>query len=250
MKKKNIEVEGGELLIQSKEGHYAVIPTKHRQEVIDMIKDGCDDCINSYIQTLPRESDYAPDGSVYSNNYAKNNFFNRIFKRNQILEKQIMDEYPALYKVGKLRDFKVIEAEGKYKEHLQNTGRNPEYFQKSDGWFPYMDDKNQPLKLKHRGTYRTLVDDDNLSDEQLRNLVSLDYVSHAMRNDETYNNMALDFQNKLYEKYGKDFVESNGGVDAYIRGVISNDEEYEPYKKETEFLGEYINQFIDYLKTE
>jgi len=64
MKKQNIEVEGGELLIQSKEGHYAVIPVKHRQEVMDMVKDGCDDCINAYIQTLPKDSDYAEDGSL------------------------------------------------------------------------------------------------------------------------------------------------------------------------------------------
>ena len=64
MKKQNIEVEGGELLVQSKEGHYAVIPAKHRQEVMDMVKDGCDDCINSYIQTLPKDSDYAEDGTL------------------------------------------------------------------------------------------------------------------------------------------------------------------------------------------
>lgn len=64
MKKQNIEVEGGEILIQSKEGHYAVIPAKHRQEVIDMVKDGCDDCINNYIQTLPKDNDYAEDGTL------------------------------------------------------------------------------------------------------------------------------------------------------------------------------------------
>jgi len=69
MKKKNIEVEGGELLIQSKEGHYAVIPAKHRQEVMDMVKDSCDNCINNYIQTLPKESDYAEDGSFVSELY-------------------------------------------------------------------------------------------------------------------------------------------------------------------------------------
>lgn len=66
MKKQNIEVEGGEILIMSKEGHYAVIPAKHRQEIMDMIKDGCDDCINNYIQALPKDSDYAEDGSLYS----------------------------------------------------------------------------------------------------------------------------------------------------------------------------------------
>lgn len=65
MKNKNIEVEGGEILLMSKEGHYAVIPAKHRQEVMDMVKDGCNDCINNYIQTLPKDSDYAEDGSLY-----------------------------------------------------------------------------------------------------------------------------------------------------------------------------------------
>ena len=45
--KTNIEVEGGEILLESKEGHYAVIPAKHRQEAMDMVKDGCDDCINN-----------------------------------------------------------------------------------------------------------------------------------------------------------------------------------------------------------
>lgn len=71
MKKKNIEVEGGEFLIQSKEGHYAVIPAKHRQEVMDMVKDGCDDCINAYIQTLPKDSEYAEDGTVVSELYTQ-----------------------------------------------------------------------------------------------------------------------------------------------------------------------------------
>ena len=64
MKKQNIEVEGGELLIQSKEGHYAVIPAKHRQEVMAMVNESCDDCINNYIQSLPKDSDYAEDGTL------------------------------------------------------------------------------------------------------------------------------------------------------------------------------------------
>ena len=69
MKNTKIEVEGGEILIQSKEGHYAVIPSKHRQEVIDMIKENCDSCINNYIKGLPKEADYAEDGSLYPPEY-------------------------------------------------------------------------------------------------------------------------------------------------------------------------------------
>jgi len=67
MKSTKVEVEGGELLLESKEGHYAIIPAKHRQEVMDMIKEDCDDCINSYIQSLPKESNYADDGSLIPN---------------------------------------------------------------------------------------------------------------------------------------------------------------------------------------
>jgi hypothetical protein len=66
MEKTNIEVEGGELLIMSKEGHYAVIPSKDRSKVKNMLDTGCEDCINSYINKLPKEKDYAEDGSLLS----------------------------------------------------------------------------------------------------------------------------------------------------------------------------------------
>lgn len=65
MKNTKVEVEGGELLLKSKEGHYAVIPAKDRQKLMGMVKDNCDDCINSYIQTLPKEANYAQDGSLF-----------------------------------------------------------------------------------------------------------------------------------------------------------------------------------------
>jgi len=64
MKNQNIEVEGGELLIQSEEGHYAIIPKKHRKEVEDMIAGKCDGCINDYIQHLPKNNNYAEDGTL------------------------------------------------------------------------------------------------------------------------------------------------------------------------------------------
>jgi len=64
MSKKNIEVEGGELLLMSEEGHYAVIPAKDRDKVQGMVTDGCFDCVNDYIKDLPKESDYAEDGSL------------------------------------------------------------------------------------------------------------------------------------------------------------------------------------------
>lgn len=64
MKKTNIEVEGGELILMSEEGHYAIIPAKDRSKVKEMINNKSDDSINDYIKYLPKESDYAEDGSL------------------------------------------------------------------------------------------------------------------------------------------------------------------------------------------
>ena len=96
MKKQNIEVEGREILLMSKEGHYAVIPAKYRQEVIDMIKDGCDDCVNNYIQTLPKDSDYAEDGTLYPEEPVINPN-NPI----QLKEVTITAEAPTYIKIGR-----------------------------------------------------------------------------------------------------------------------------------------------------
>jgi hypothetical protein len=69
MKKTNVEVEGGEIIFQSDEGHYAIIPAKDRQKLINM--EGNDDAINEYIKSLPKESDYAEDGTLYSTKHNK-----------------------------------------------------------------------------------------------------------------------------------------------------------------------------------
>ena len=62
MENKHIEVEGDELLLESSEGHYAIIPKRDAAKVKAMI--GCDNCINAYIQTLPKEHNYAEDGTI------------------------------------------------------------------------------------------------------------------------------------------------------------------------------------------
>ena len=61
--KKHIEAEKGELIIVSDEGHRAIIPAKDRKHFLDSLN-GCDDCINKYIQQLPMMSNYAEDGSL------------------------------------------------------------------------------------------------------------------------------------------------------------------------------------------
>ena len=65
MKAKKIEAEGSELILRNEHGDYAIIPKKHRLEVSDMVKEGCHNCIDSLVETLPVMEDYAQDGSLY-----------------------------------------------------------------------------------------------------------------------------------------------------------------------------------------
>ena len=64
MKAKKIEAEGSELILRNEHGDYAIIPKKHRLEVSDMVKEGCNKCIDSLVETLPVMADYAGDGTL------------------------------------------------------------------------------------------------------------------------------------------------------------------------------------------
>jgi len=250
IKGNTIEAEGNELVLKNSVGDLAIIPKKDRFKIKDLISTNDEKGLNDYISKLPKEPNKAGDGGIYSDKYVKNNFFNRIFRRNDILEKQIMDENKSLYNVGKLKDFKVLEATGKSKEHLEKTNRNPEYFPKGDSWFPYLDDVSQPIKLPNKNKYRTLVNDDNLSDNQLRDAVKFDFISHSLHQDKRYNELSSKLSKKLLTKYDQKFIDNNGGTDAYVRGLLSDSEEYKPYKNEMSFIEpEFINEFKNYVKT-
>lgn len=63
---KNIEVEGGEIAIRNSHGDLAIIPKDKRNWVKQKLSEGCHDCIDSLVETLPIATDYAQDGSLYS----------------------------------------------------------------------------------------------------------------------------------------------------------------------------------------
>jgi hypothetical protein len=62
--KAKINVEGGEIFICNTHGDCAVIPKKDVEKVKRLIKEKCFDCIDNYVSTLPRYSDYAEDGTL------------------------------------------------------------------------------------------------------------------------------------------------------------------------------------------
>ena len=61
---KTVEAEGSELVLKNKKGMIVIIPKKYRTEVLDMIKTGCNSCIDELVKTLPKENNYAQEGSI------------------------------------------------------------------------------------------------------------------------------------------------------------------------------------------
>jgi hypothetical protein len=61
---KQIEAEGGEILLKNSHGDIVIIPKKDKNKIESLVNDGCGECIDSYVNTLPIMKNYAKDGSV------------------------------------------------------------------------------------------------------------------------------------------------------------------------------------------
>lgn len=207
MKNTNIEVEGGEILIQSKEGHYAIIPAKYRQEVMDMVKDGCDDCINEYIKTLPKDSDYAQDGSLLPND------------EDPILT-SIYNKYPAFRNMGNV----VLKADRTFTRDQTQVG-DIEFFD-SDKLENNTIAYNNGFKVKNPNPngFGIIYNPDNNNEQS----IMLDML-HGMTKDKVYAKHREEFSNAfLNSKYGEDYKR-----------------EWEQYNKETNGVNDGEQQFKD-----
>jgi hypothetical protein len=61
---KQIEAEGGEILLKNSHGDIVIIPKKDKNKIESLVNDGCGECIDSYVNTLPIMKNYAKDGNV------------------------------------------------------------------------------------------------------------------------------------------------------------------------------------------
>jgi len=68
---KNIEVENGEIAIRNKNGDIAIIPKGKANSVRQMIKLGKHNFIDTIVNNLPKEKDYAEDGTVIRSDNTK-----------------------------------------------------------------------------------------------------------------------------------------------------------------------------------
>ena len=98
--KQNIKVEAehNELILENSHGDKVIIPANKRNWVKQKLSEGCHDCIDSLVETLPIASQYAQDGSVYPPGKKV-----KVNQDNQIKEYDISSpEYRDLYNTGRL----------------------------------------------------------------------------------------------------------------------------------------------------
>ena len=61
----NVEAENLELILENSHGDTVIIPANKRNWVKQKLSEGCHDCIDSLVETLPVASQYAQDGSWF-----------------------------------------------------------------------------------------------------------------------------------------------------------------------------------------
>ena len=148
----------------------------------------------------------------------------------------IFSKYPILSKLGTKDDFKIIPATGDAKNYLQRNKFGLEFLKKGDAGINDSEDLGKGFAAGDKNHYRAVIDTTNKTPQQIEEQSGLDFVSHALHDLPAYNSFANDLKQKLYAKYGQKMVESNDGVDGYIRGYLSNAPEYKPFKDEMSFL--------------
>jgi len=97
----NVEAEHNELILENSNGDKVIIPANKRNWVKQKLSEGCHNCIDSLVETLPVASQYAQDGSVYPPNKKV-----KVNQDGQIKEYDISSpEYKDLYNSGKLMSY-------------------------------------------------------------------------------------------------------------------------------------------------
>jgi hypothetical protein len=161
---------------------------------------------------------------------------------------KLFKEYPNLKSFSNPEEYLVQNASGKMQDILKKNNFGLEFQDKGNEDYIVGDDT---LKLDNVNKRRIYLNPEKIGAEQRYNAIKLDVLSHAMHNNKDYQDFSADLKQKLYGKYGKKMVDGNDGVDGYIRGYLSDSPEYEPYKKELEFLPEgYFEKLDKILKGE
>jgi len=128
---KNIKVEAehNELILENSHGDTVIIPANKRNWVKQKLSEGCHDCIDSLVETLPVASQYAQDGSWFPSwmnpmNWGVTDYSDKYKTQNEAY-KNAPDKSEFLYNGVRIR--KDIQADNRNSAFLQNKNFWREY---------------------------------------------------------------------------------------------------------------------------
>ena len=194
-----------------------------------------------------------------------NNLFNRAFRNRKLMKQEILDENPALQQVMTLDNMNINYARRNQRKLLEKLHHNPEYFDKDNNQNGVLDNQNDTdegypysgniytskgiVKNPNPGEFTTLINKRGMNRQQIKDAATNDFISHSLHYSPQYQNYSNKLHQMLLTKYPTEMIEENGGVDAYIRSIFTEDPSYSPYKKEMSFIDpSFISEIKSYVK--
>ena len=141
--------------------------------------------------------------------------------------KEAFNKYPGLKSFSQPSDYLVQDATGRMGEILRKHNAALEFQNKGQVDYEYGSDK---MKLDNPDKHRLYLNNDRINDKNRQGAIEADIVSHALHNNPEYDQFTKELNKKLVDKIGAKAVEREGTVDAFVRGYISKDPEYDWYK--------------------
>ena len=174
MKAKKIEAEGSELILRNEHGDYAIIPKKHRLEITDMVKEGCNNCIDAFVEALPTMNDYAEGGTLFPASSTKINLKNPVYEEELMQKKLLKNKLYTEAQAGNVesdRKFREIFKTSPHKYRYDNDSEYRNYYdnliKNSSEKIQYPDDspfRKDAIPVNMRWMYP------QLSDESAKNM--------------------------------------------------------------------------------
>lgn len=230
--KQNIKVtaEHNELILENSHGDKVIIPANKRNWVKQKLSEGCHNCIDSLVETLPVASQYAQDGSVYPPNKKV-----KVNQDNQIKEYDISSpEYRDLYNSGKLvsYDKNTDTYIATPLEEVIIRGEAPE-------WVKY---KREYEKTNPKSNYIN-----NYLTPFARSLGNTETNYPKRLDDEYYNNLYSSYIDKLYNDFSFEFSDKEQElVDKYSK--TERDKSAYKYFKEKNQDKKWQDEYIETTK--
>ena len=194
MEKKLIEVEGDEMAIFSTTGIMAIVPKNKVNWVKKKLNEGCHECIDSFIETLPdfdNQGQKAEDGVVMDTDPPTTG------ESQDRMKKRLLNKYPGMQD--------VYGSEGQNLNIIKDRGFIPkdygygdiEFIDPGTGLVSYTDEYKyqSPTPDKYTVVYNPRGAN--------RKDVALDML-HGMRDDENYMNMLDSFAKSVRDARGDD----------------------------------------------